>query len=105
MPQWEGSDRRSRLPSDWPVRRKRVLRRDGFRCTALSSQGERCAEPASDVDHVRPGDDHSEGNLRSLCAWHHLRKSGGEGARALAAKRRRIDKTFRRTESHPGAID
>lgn len=104
MPQWEGSDRRQRLPANWPTLRRRVLRRDGGRCTALDRAGARCAEPATDVDHIVAGDDHREANLTSLCGWHHQRKSSREGAAALAAKRRRIAKRFQRTEAHPGLL-
>jgi 5-methylcytosine-specific restriction protein A len=105
MPQWSGSDRRSRLPDNWQALRRRVLRRDGSRCTARDlTTGERCEEPATDVDHIVPGDDHRESNLRSLCGWHHRKKSSAEGGAALARKRRQNDKKFRRTEDHPGLI-
>lgn len=103
MPNWEGSDRRSRLPADWPRIRARVLKRDGHRCTHHDN-GIRCTERATDVDHVRRGDDHSEHNLRSLCGSHHAVKSSREGAEARAAKRRAIDKRFRRVEKHPGLL-
>lgn len=104
LPNWEGSDRRSRLPADWSKIRLRVLRRDAGRCTALDEAGARCVEVATDVDHIKPGDDHSMGNLRSLCTWHHRKKSGAEGAAAQRAKRRAIEKKFRRTEQHPGLL-
>ncbi|AXH70206.1 HNH endonuclease [Streptomyces phage Haizum] len=104
MPRWEGSDRRSRLPADWPKVRLRVLRRDGGQCTALNEAGERCVEVATDVDHIEPGDDHSMGNLRSLCAWHHRKKSGAEGAAAKAARQRALRKKFSRAEQHPGLL-
>lgn len=104
MPNWEGSDRRSRLPKDWPKIRLRVLRRDEGQCTALTQAGERCDSLASDVDHIRPGDDHSMENLRSLCSYHHKVKSSREGAAAKNAKRRAIEKKFRRTEQHPGLL-
>lgn len=99
---WTTSDRRLRLPSNWLQIRLRVLRRDGRQCTARDQHGVRCAEPATDVDHVRPGDDHREANLTSLCGWHHRVKSSREGGRARAAARRRHDAKFRRTETHPG---
>jgi 5-methylcytosine-specific restriction endonuclease McrA len=104
LPNWEGSDRRSRLPADWPTIRLRVLRRDAGQCTALDQAGARCVEVATDVDHIKPGDDHSMENLRSLCTWHHRKKSGAEGAAAQRAKRRAIEKKFRRTEQHPGLL-
>jgi 5-methylcytosine-specific restriction enzyme A len=59
---------------------------------------------ATDVDHIRPGDDHSESNLRSLCGFHHQKKSSHEGGAAMAAKRRDIEKKFRRQEAHPGLL-
>ena len=104
MPNWEGSDRRSRLPADWPKIRLRVLRRDGGQCTALTEAGPRCTSLASDVDHIVAGDNHDLSNLRSLCSYHHKIKSSREGAAALAAKRRAIEKKFRRTERHPGML-
>ncbi|MEU0344227.1 hypothetical protein ABZ092_36135 [Streptomyces bobili] len=43
-------------------------------------------------------------NLRSLCSYHHKVKSSREGAAAKNAKRRAIEKKFRRTEQHPGLL-
>lgn len=80
------------------------MRRDGHRCTHTDINGARCHEPATDVDHVSPGNDHRDSNLRALCSWHHLKKSGAEGARAKAANLRRQDKKFRRSEAHPGLV-
>ena len=104
MPNWEGSDRRDRLPPDWHRIRIRILRRDGHRCTAKDANGVRCPELATDVDHVVAGDDHRDTNLASLCGWHHQRKSSREGAAARAAQRRRHDRRFRRSEQHPGLV-
>lgn len=104
MPQWRGSDRRSELPPDWEARRRRVFRRDGHRCTARDTLGQRCEEPATDCDHIVPGGNHDDTNLTSLCAWHHQKKSSREGAAAKAANYRRQDRKFRRTEGHPGAL-
>jgi hypothetical protein len=56
------------------------------------------------VDHIRPGDDHSLSNLRSLCSYHHRIKSSQEGAAAKAAKQRAMNKRFRRDEQHPGLL-
>jgi hypothetical protein len=105
MPAWQGSERRSELPPDWTARRKRVLRRAGGQCEERDPQtNERCQEVATDCDHIKPGGDHSESNLRALCAWHHQQKSSREGAAARAAKYRKNAKKFRRTEEHPGAL-
>jgi 5-methylcytosine-specific restriction protein A len=98
MPGWTGSDRHDRLPPDWARRRARVLARDGRQCThTRADTGLRCSAIATDVDHVEPGDDHSDSNLTSLCHHHHLRKSGAEGGRAS-----RQPTTKRRT--HPGIL-
>ena len=104
MAGWKGSDRRDRLPADWPRIRARVLRRDQGQCTHPDDFGARCPELATDVDHIRPGDDHSDGNLRALCSWHHKAKSSSEGGAALAARRRKNAQKFKRVERHPGLL-
>lgn len=99
---WSTSNRRQRLPKDWPVRRASVLQRDGYRCVAVLVDGERCTESATDVDHIKPGDDHSLTNLQALCRWHHARKSAREGHEARGAVRR---PSRRRPEApHPGEL-
>lgn len=100
MPGWEGSDRRQRLPSNWDSIRARILRRDSHRCTWIENS-QRCAETATDVDHRKAGDDHSDSNLRSLCGKHHRRKSAREGA---AAANRLRSLRYRKPERHPGLI-
>ncbi len=104
MPQWVDSGRRHELPPKWAAIRRRILRRDEHRCTVRNVYDERCSEPATDVDHIRPGNDHSDSNLRSVCEWHHNRKSGREGAAARAANWRRNDRKYRRSETHPGLV-
>lgn len=96
---WAGSNRRSRLPADWPKIRSRVLKRDGRICHI-------CHQPGADgVDHVIPGDDHSEANLRAVHhntpPYCHRTKSSSEGGRAAQAKR--IPRK-RPQERHPGLI-
>lgn len=95
---WQGSDRAARLPPNWRTLRLRVLRRDGWRCVARMSDGTRCPEPATEVDHKTPGDDHSPSNLQALCGWHHARKSAREGA---AASRAKLAPRNREPEPHP----
>ncbi len=98
---WHGSDRRARLPSNWPVLRAKVLARDGYRCVAvLRDTGLRCAATATDVDHIIPGDDHAMTNLQALCVWHHARKTAAESA---AARRPRLSRR-RPEERHPGDL-
>ena len=97
---WDTSDRKARLPSDWSTRRVRVLRRDGYKCQARDSLNVMCGEPANQVDHIKPGDDHSLENLQALCRWHHARKSSAEGA----AARRPRPRQAREPEQHPGLL-
>lgn len=97
---WDTSDRKERLPADWTSRRVRVLRRDGYKCQARDSRGVQCGDPANQVDHIEPGDDHDYDNLQSLCRWHHARKSSAEGR--AARKPRATQK--RAPEAHPGLI-
>ena len=100
---WAGSNRRERLPRDWRRRRAAVLARDGHQCCHIRSDtGERCTEQATDVDHIRPGDDHSLDNLQSLCAWHHAKKTASEAADARARRPRLSRK--RPPGEHPGAL-
>lgn len=95
---WASSDRRSELPPDWPRIRRRVLRRDGYRCTWVEV-GVRCSALATDVDHAGERMDHSDESLRSLCEPHHKAKTQAEAAAARAAKSRR-----RPPPPHPGMV-
>lgn len=104
MPGWVNSDRRDRLPPEWPQMRLETLKAAGWKCQHKDAYGARCNAQATDVDHVEPGDDHRPQNRQALCAKHHGSKSGREGAWALAAKRRKINQRFRRTEVHPGQL-
>lgn len=98
---WQGSTRRQRLPKDWPRIRRRIIRRDKV-CVWPTSDGSVCGAAGSDVDHIVPGDDHSDANLRYLCQWHHRRKSAQEGGSAAALTRVR---TERPKPTHPALED
>lgn len=77
---WEDrSARHDALPGNWGTLRREVLKRDGGTCQELDEHGRKCGAHANQVDHVRPGDDHSLGNLRSLCRVCHAIKSSAEG--------------------------
>ncbi|GGM39456.1 hypothetical protein GCM10012275_07910 [Longimycelium tulufanense] len=96
MPHWNRSNRKARLPADWPARRAFVLARDLNHCQWIRGDtGTPCGHPATDVDHIRRGDNHGVSNLRALCRYHHARKSSREGGRAETGDRRRG------TEDHP----
>jgi 5-methylcytosine-specific restriction enzyme A len=93
---WDGSTRRSRLPSDWTARRRRVLARDKW-CRACGHN------LAAEVDHVIAGDDHNIENLAGVCVPCHARKSASEGAAASGKSRRAIAAARKRPqEPHPG---
>ncbi len=107
MSQWANSKRREELPADWQRLRRRVLRRDGNRCTHLTYDKKRCDEVATEVDHVVPhslGGSDSESNLAAICTFHHQAKSSAEGGAAAQAIRKRNAKKFDRREKHPGEL-
>ncbi|MFE5828757.1 HNH endonuclease [Streptomyces sp. NPDC056508] len=99
---WAGSNRRQRLPKDWPAIVRRIKRRDRHRCTTVFETAGRCTQRGTDVDHIIPGDDHSDDNLRLLCRWCHSKKSAREGGQAAALKR---VSERRPTTTHPALED
>lgn len=96
---WLDSDRRERLPSNWPELVRQVRARSGGRCEARLPSGLRCPRRGTDADHVIPGDDHRLSNLRDLCEFHHDKKSSREGLQARRDQRRA---GHRPPERHPG---
>ena len=100
---WSDSDRSSRLPPDWEKRRKVVLKRDAYQCQGSDTVGGRkCLEPATEVDHMKRGDDHDLLNLQSLCHRHHNLKTQREAAEARALNRERVSSSYRRRDvPHP----
>lgn len=97
--QWQGSDRRDRLPSNWDTEiRPAILKRDSYRCRWIE-HNQRCTARATDVDHINRGDDHRPQNLRALCAPHHARKSSAEGNQAKAQRKTLM---LRPQRPHPG---
>lgn len=99
---WEGSTRKETLPSNWPIIRQQVFARDGNRCTIIKANGKRCWDKAEECDHIGDRLDHSHANLRSICSWHHQRRSSSQGGKASAARPRAQIK--RPPEVHPGLI-
>lgn len=97
---WSTSTRKEQLPDEWPTIRRRILARDRYMCQHIREDtGRICGARATDVDHIIPGDDHDDSNLRSLCSWHHDRKSSSEGGRAASRARRTRAAKF---TDHPG---
>ena len=74
---WSSSDRRQRLPKDWPKRRAAVKRRAGGRCEAAVHVPE-CDGIGTDCDHIKAGDDHSLANLQWLSLPCHKAKTAAE---------------------------
>lgn len=99
---WRTSDRRTRLPHNWPAIRAQVRRRAGGRCEWALPDGTRCPTPGTDCDHRDRGDDHSLANLQWLCTPHHQVKTNQENQDALAERRALRP---RPTDEHPGRID
>jgi 5-methylcytosine-specific restriction endonuclease McrA len=100
MGNWRDTARRDRLPPDWPAIRRRILTRDGHRCT-WTVDGHRCAAVATDVDHRVNNDDDRDSNLRALCSYHHRKKTAAEGNAAKARLRAAVRRT---PEAHPGGV-
>ena len=100
---WSSSNRKATLPPGWESTRRRILKRDGYRCTAIRFDTEsRCEEKATDVDHIVPhfeGGVEADSNLASLCPHHHKAKSSAEGGRAASARRKAAKK-----RRHPGLL-
>jgi 5-methylcytosine-specific restriction protein A len=101
LPQWKGSNRKSRLPADWERLRRVVLKRCGNRCEWMDGEY-RCHSTATDVDHIIPNDSDQLSNLQGLCNPHHLTKTGREvqAAQAKIRELRRLPE-----EPQPGLID
>ncbi|WP_372907157.1 HNH endonuclease [Saccharopolyspora indica] len=95
---WRGSNRGSRLPGNWASLRKSALSRDNHRCQI---RGPRCEGRATEVDHIKAGDDHRLVNLQSVCTTCHKSKSSQEGHQARAALRAA---RFRKKPAHPGRL-
>lgn len=94
---WAGSDRASRLPSDWKQRVNRVWERDLGVCTWRLPSGRRCPRKGADVDHIRNDDNHELSNLRLLCRHHHDKKTQWESWQGKARKKSKM----RDEERHP----
>lgn len=95
---WSTSDRRQRLPGNWPTIVKRIRRRDGDRCQVRLADGSQCTRSYGAVDHIRNDDDHRDENLRVICDPCHARKTAKESGAARRAARRRAQAKFRRID-------
>ena len=91
---WKNSDRKSRLPSNWPTIRRKVLERDPI-CKLCG------VRPSTHCDHIEAKTDaHAEDRLQGVCAICHGLKSSAEGNAAQRANPRPGRR--RPEEPHPG---
>lgn len=97
---WSTSDRRHRLPPDWPALKAHTRKRAGNRCEAHHHHP-RCDGTGQEADHITPGDDHTPDNLQWLNAHCHKFKTAAESAarNSQAAELRK-----RPAEDHPGRL-
>lgn len=86
-------------PRGWKTLRAQVLARDAHQCTWIED-GERCTNEGTDADHIGDPDDHSPGNLRTLCGPHHRKRT----AIQARASRGPLPSRQRPTVPHPGLI-
>lgn len=98
---WENSNRRERLPENWPTLVAETKRRAKGRCQQILPSGKRCPRRGTDTDHKIPGDDHRQSNLQLLCEHHHAIKSSKEGR---AARMKRYSAKPKPVEPHPGDV-
>lgn len=97
---WSTSDRRQRLPADWPKIRRQVKARAGGKCQATQHTPQ-CNGTGTDADHIQQGDNHSLDNLQWLSEPCHKAKT----ARETAARNKRNAKLKRKPkEQHPGRL-
>lgn len=102
---WESSQRRESLPSNWSQIRKRILKRDGDRCTASMRDGSRCPTTTGlEVHHTGKANDHREHLLTVLCSWHHAKETAEQSRKAKAIQRSKIRNKFRWSEEHPSMM-
>lgn len=97
---WETSDRKERLPDNWPKIRAMVKARAKGKCEAtVHARG--CGGWGSDADHITAGDNHSLANLQWLSGACHRAKTNHETSQR---NRERKAARYRPKEQHPGSI-
>lgn len=108
--QWASSDRRERLPVNWPKLRAQTRKRaresdpqrmPGGRCEHISQLTGRCLSIGNQCDHINRSGPDTLDNLQWLCFPHHNQKTQQEAQEARAEKAARGKRT---PERHPGSI-
>ena len=97
---WSTSNRRERLPDNWPAIRRAVKSRAKGRCEA-TTHAKGCGGWGTDADHITPGDDHTLDNLQWLSGACHRAKTAAE---TTARNHARTEARTRPTEQHPGRM-
>lgn len=95
---WTSSDRRKRLPNNWPQLVTQTRQRANGKCQALKHHP-RCDGNGTECDHITPSDNHNMSNLQWLNTWCHQQKTQQE---ARTNNQRRATMRKRPTEPHPG---
>lgn len=98
---WNSSDRRGRLPTNWPELRAKVRERAHGLCQAKHHVPE-CDGIGTDCDHIIAGDNHGLDNLQWLSHPCHKAKTEKENAERNA-RRARMRKHPK--ERFPGLLD
>jgi hypothetical protein len=94
-----GAWRTTPRPRGWKALRAQVLERDGNQCTWIED-GERCTGEGTDADHIADPQDHSPANLRTLCGYHHRKRTAIQ-ARAAHGP---LPSRARPAAPHPGLV-
>jgi hypothetical protein len=95
-----GAWRTTPRPRGWKGLRAQALERDAQQCTWIED-GERCPEPGTDADHIGDPEDHRLDNLRTLCGYHHRKRT----ALQARAARGPMPSRQRPRTTHPGLLD
>lgn len=99
---WKGSDRRARLPSDWPARVAKTKHLARNQCQWILPSGKRCPRKGTDCDHIIPGDNHEQANLQLLCGHHHGLKTAKESQEGRWGKKKIVPRS---EGPHPGTLN
>lgn len=106
MAHWRGSDRKQRLPPNWPTLRRQAKERAGGICEMVA-HGYRCTEVGTDADHIEPSGSDDLSNIQWLCRKHHLQKTGRDShhlrRKKIKAAKARFEKRFGHQEVHSGS--
>jgi 5-methylcytosine-specific restriction endonuclease McrA len=94
-----GAWRTTPRPRGWKALRAAVLDRDDHQCTWIQD-GQRCTQAGTDADHIGDPEDHRPENLRTLCGYHHRKRT----ALQAVAARGPLPSRARPRPSHPGLL-